>query len=152
MRKCCHSPFMSFLKHLRDDNHEALFWSRCYEDSNSIAVVGPASGHFSHILPDTQNHIKNMSPQSGAQAGKVTVGDATYAALCKDRGITTIYRTSYPNQTVMLTSQYSVSWKSYWVNTALTDIRWLNGFNPHRGVRGLLNSLTIETCVIILSE
>lgn len=78
-----------------------------------LLLLGLALGHFSHILPDTQNHIKNMSPQSGALAGKVTVGDATYAALSKDRGITTIYRTSYPNQTVMLTSQYRVSWKSY---------------------------------------
>lgn len=143
---------MSFLKHLRDDNHEALFWSRCCEGSNPIAVVGPRLGAFlPHPARYTEPYKKHV-PASGAQAGNVSVGDATYAALSKDRGKTTIYRTSYPNQTVMLTSRYSVSWKSYWVNTALTDIRWLNGFDPHRGVRGLLNSVTIETCVITLSE
>lgn len=59
-----------------------------------LLLLGFASGHFSHILPDTQNHIKKHVPASGARAGNVTVGDATYAALSKDRGITTIYRTS----------------------------------------------------------
>lgn len=83
--------------------------------------------------------------QSGAQAGKVPVGDITYAALSKDGGTTAIYRASYPNQTVMLTSEYGVHRKNCWVNTALTDIRWLNGFNPRRGVRGAGNDSAVQS-------
>lgn len=78
-----------------------------------LLLFGLAVGHFSNILSDTQVSIfkkekKNTLLQSGAQTGKVPVGDITYAALSKDWGITTIYRTFYPNQTVMLTSEYGV--------------------------------------------
>lgn len=71
-----------------------------------LLLFGLAAGHFSNILSDTQGNMfkKKQQKKVGAQAGKVPVGDITYAALSKDGGITTIYRASYPNQTVMLTS------------------------------------------------
>lgn len=86
-----------------------------------------------------------MLLQSGAQGGEVPVGDTTYAALSKDWGITTIYRTSYPNQTVMLTSEHGVHRKNCRVNTVLTDIRWLNGFNPSSGVKRAWNGSAVQS-------
>lgn len=86
-----------------------------------------------------------MLLQSGAQGGEVPVGDTTYAALSKDWGITTIYRTSYPNQTVMLTSEHGVHRKNCRVNTVLTDIRWLNGFNTGSGVKRAWNGSAVQS-------
>lgn len=116
-----------------------------------LLLFGLAAGHFSNILSDTQGNMfkktnkKNTLLQSGAQAGKVPVGDITYAALSKDGGITTIYRASYPNQTVMLTSENGIQRKNCWVNTALTDIRWLNGFNPGRGIKRAWNGSAVQS-------
>lgn len=117
-----------------------------------LLLFSLAAGHFSNILSDTQGNMlkkknkkKNTLLQSAAQAGKVPVGDITYAALSKDGCITTIYRASYPNQTVMLTSEYGIHRKNCWVNTALTDIRWLNGFNPGRGVKRAGNGSAVQS-------
>lgn len=109
----------------RVDSHEKLFWWWCHYVLIRLLLFGLALGHFPYILPETQFNMKNMSLQSSAHAGKVTVGDAMYPELSKESGVRTIYR-SWTNNEVNV-SKYTISRNDYWVNTPLTDIKWLNG-------------------------